>query len=141
MDWTSNLGGMMNTDSIINIFWDKLQLYFPLRALWSSSEMLNRRFGINPVNQDVLVIFSEEVREFVEAYSNYRISNFEGYKKDIVEEFSDVLVTGFQVMRAAGITDVNEVIEGIAKVIAKNDAKTHETHEFDPTSNKIVRRR
>jgi NTP pyrophosphatase (non-canonical NTP hydrolase) len=137
MNWISDLAETAN--DFAQDYSHNVERVFPLHSLWYSSDDLNERFDIDPAQQQSLVIFSEEVREFVEAYSNHKMGV--GTHEEIVGEFGDLIVVAFQLMRSAGITDIEDVIDGITKVIAKNNAKTRETHEFDPASNKIVRRR
>ena len=47
----------------------------------------------------------------------------------IAEESADVFVTAIGVCFASGI-DVDRLVEQVYAVIAKNDAKTHETHVY-----------
>ena len=55
----------------------------------------------------------------------------------IAEEAADVFVTAIGVCAATGV-NVEKLIEQLYKVIAKNNAKTHETHVY--TDGKIRRR-
>lgn len=139
MDWLSNLAELaydFTCDMRRNV-----RELFPFHGLWESSDDLNKRFGIEPINQDVLIIFGEEVREFTEAYVNAKMGVVKDYwRKEAIDEFADVLVCGFQVLRAIGVDDVADVVAGISRTIDKNDAKTHETHEFSPDTNKIRRK-
>lgn len=139
MDWLSNLAGMaydFTCDMRRNV-----RELFPFHSLWASSDDLNKRFGIEPVNQDALAIFAEEVREFTEAYVNAKMGlDIEHWQCEAVKEFADILVCGFQVLRAIGVNDIDELINGISFVIDKNDKKTHDTHSFNPETNKITRK-
>ena len=71
--------------------------------------------------QDAVKNFQEEVAELVEAAEA-------GTNKDhIAEEAADVMVTAIGLAHAAGV-DTDRLIQQVYAVIAKNDAKTHETH-------------
>jgi NTP pyrophosphatase (non-canonical NTP hydrolase) len=78
---------------------------------------------VSPRLPDAADHFMEEVREFVEAVTLY------ADKVQIAEEAADVLVTLLGTCYAAGLP-TEDLVEGIYAVIAKNDSKTHETHEY-----------
>ena len=92
-----------------------------LRDLAQSTADFYARFGVHPQVNDAIKNFEEEVRELIEAAR-------EGTDGDhIAEESADVLVTAIGVCFASGL-DVERIIEQVYAVVAKNDAKTHETH-------------
>src|SRR5688572_16051335 len=125
MDWLENLA-QLAYDFTCDMRRNVREL-FPMHSLWISSGDLNERFGINPIDQDVLVIFAEEVREFTEAYTHIRImGDTDEYRNHLVDEFADLMVVSYQVLRAGGVTDIDDIIAGISRTIDKNDAKTHE---------------
>lgn len=69
------------------------------------------------------MIFEEEVRELTEAVREGTDVNHIG------EEAADVIVTIITMCHSAGV-DTEALIQQAYKVVAKNDAKTHETHVF-----------
>ena len=81
------------------------------------------RFGVTPQLEDCIKNFQEEVRELIEAARDG------SDKAHIAEESADVFVTAIGVCFAAGL-DVDRLVEQVYTVIAKNDAKTHETHAY-----------
>lgn len=92
-----------------------------LRDLAQSTADFYARFGVQPKLDDTIQNFQEEVRELIEAAR-------EGSSPDhIAEESADVLVTAIGVCFASGV-DVDRLVEQVYAVIAKNDAKTHDTH-------------
>ena len=94
-----------------------------LRDLAQSTHDFYQRFGVQPELEYCIQNFQEEVRELIEA-------SREGSDRDhIAEESADVFVTAIGVCFASGL-DVDRLIEQVYAVIAKNDAKTHETHVF-----------
>lgn len=102
-----------------------------LRDLAQSTADFYARFGVKPELENCITNFQEEVRELIEAAR-------EGTDADhIAEESADVLVTAIGVCFASGL-DVEQIIQQVYAVIAKNDAKTHETHVF--SDGKIRRR-
>jgi NTP pyrophosphatase (non-canonical NTP hydrolase) len=92
-----------------------------LRDLAQSTADFYARFGVTPQLEDTIKNFQEEVRELIEAARDG------GDKAHIAEESADVFVTAIGVCYASGL-DVERLIEQVYAVIAKNDAKTHETH-------------
>jgi NTP pyrophosphatase (non-canonical NTP hydrolase) len=93
----------------------------PLRDLIRSTLDFYARFGVKSQVADAVRNFQEEVRELIEAASA-------GQDKDhIAEEAADVMVTIVGVCDAAGV-DAERLVAQLYAVIAKNDAKTHETH-------------
>lgn len=133
-----------------------------LLSLYQSTVALHERFNTSQTVQQSLNRFTEEYNEVLDAVTNQDLEN-------IKEEFVDVLVTaigvflsmsksesnfnnlqalfvmikGFQelylVIRKAGVT--SEMLETpINKVIAKNNAKTLETHELNSETGKITRK-
>jgi NTP pyrophosphatase (non-canonical NTP hydrolase) len=96
-----------------------------LRDLAQSTQDFYERFGVMPTTDADLTgwvrNFEEEVRELIEAAHD-------GTNPDhIAEEAADVFVTAIGVCFARGV-DVERLVQQVYKVIAKNDAKTHETH-------------
>lgn len=107
----------------------------PLRELARSSLEFLRRFGQEPgphtpVDSHIRNM-EEEVREFSEA------ARARTDPAHIAEEAADIMVTVINVCYAAGLT-IDQIVEGVYQVAAKNDAKTHETHVF--SGGKIRRR-
>ncbi len=102
-----------------------------LRDLAQSTDEFYQRFGVTLQLEDCITNFQEEVRELIEAARDG------SDPAHIAEESADVFVTAIGVCFASGI-DVERMIEQVYKVIAKNDAKTHETHVY--SDGKIRRR-
>lgn len=103
----------------------------PLRDLIRSTLRFYERFGWQPLTNDAIRVFEEEVREVTEA-AQAGID-----KNHIAEEAADVIVTLIGVCQATGVTP-DQLIEQLYAVIAKNDAKNHDTHIY--TDGKIRRR-
>jgi NTP pyrophosphatase (non-canonical NTP hydrolase) len=102
-----------------------------LRDLTQSTLEFYKRFDVQPEVNSTIQNFREEVTELIEAAQ-------QGSDKDhIAEEAADVFVTAIGVCYASGV-DVEKLIEQLYKVVAKNDAKTHETHAY--SDGKIRRR-
>lgn len=102
-----------------------------LRDLIRSTLAFYARFDVKPTLDGATNVFKEEVAEFIEAAHD-------GHDKDhIAEEAADVVVTVIGLCEAAGV-DAEKLIGQIYRVIAKNDAKTHETHVY--SDGKIRRR-
>lgn len=102
-----------------------------LRDLAHSTLEFYARFGVQPQANETIQNFREEVNELIEAAEI-------GTDHDhIAEEAADVFVTAIGVCAASGV-DVERLIDQLYKVIAKNNAKTHETHVY--TNGKIRRR-
>jgi NTP pyrophosphatase (non-canonical NTP hydrolase) len=102
-----------------------------LRDLASSTRAFYERFGVEPQLDDCIQNFQEEVRELIEA------AQTGSDKAHIAEEASDVFVTAIGICFAAGV-EIERLVDQVYAVIAKNDAKTHETHAY---SNGKIRRR
>ncbi len=103
----------------------------PLRDLIRSTLDFYNRFGWQPLTPDAIRVFEEEVREVKEAATD-------GTNKDhIAEEAADVIVTLIGVCQASGV-DPERLIDQLYAVIAKNNAKNHDTHVY--TDGKIRRR-
>jgi NTP pyrophosphatase (non-canonical NTP hydrolase) len=92
-----------------------------LRDLAQSTADFYARFGVTPQLEDCIKNFQEEVRELIEAARDG------SDPAHTAEESADVFVTAIGVCFAAGL-DVDRLVEQVYAVIAKNDAKTHETH-------------
>ncbi|MCA0457288.1 MAG: hypothetical protein LCI00_25175 [Chloroflexi bacterium] len=103
----------------------------PLRDLIRSTLDFYARFGWQPLTDDAIRVFEEEVREVTEA------AQVGTDKNHIAEEAADVIVTLIGVCQASGV-DPEQLISQIYAVIDKNNAKTHETHVY--TDGKIRRR-
>lgn len=103
----------------------------PLRDLIRSTLAFYERFGWQPLTDDAIRVFEEEVREVTEA------AQVGTDKKHIAEEAADVIVTLIGVCQASGV-DPELLIDQLYAVIAKNNAKTHETHVY--SDGKIRRR-
>ncbi|MDX1992783.1 MAG: MazG nucleotide pyrophosphohydrolase domain-containing protein [bacterium] len=94
-----------------------------LRDLIASTLDFYDRFGVQPTLDGATNVFHEEVAEFIEAAQA-------GTDHDhTAEEAADVLVTVIGLCKAAGV-DTERLIQQVYAVIAKNDAKTHETHVY-----------
>jgi NTP pyrophosphatase (non-canonical NTP hydrolase) len=102
-----------------------------LRDLTHSTLQFYRRFDVEPEPDSALRNFREEVEEFIEAAQ----ANTD--KDHIAEEAADVFVTAIGVCYSCGV-DIEKLIEQTYAVIAKNDAKTHDTHIV--RNGKITRR-
>jgi NTP pyrophosphatase (non-canonical NTP hydrolase) len=92
-----------------------------LRDLAMSTGEFYERFGVHPQLNDAIQNFEEEVQELIEA------ARADTDKDHIAEEAADVFVTAIGICFASGI-QIEQLIEQVYAVIAKNDAKTHETH-------------
>lgn len=92
-----------------------------LRDLAQSTADFYARFGVTPQVNDAVKNFEEEVRELIEAARA-------GTDHDhTAEEAADVIVTAIGVCYASGIS-IDQIVKQVYAVVAKNDAKTHETH-------------
>lgn len=92
-----------------------------LRDLAQSTADFYARFGVTPQVNDAVKNFEEEVRELIEAARA-------GMDHDhTAEEAADVIVTAIGVCYASGIS-IDQIVKQVYAVVAKNDAKTHETH-------------
>jgi NTP pyrophosphatase (non-canonical NTP hydrolase) len=103
-----------------------------LRDLAHSTLAFYERFDLQPNVADAIQNFREEVRELIEA------AEAGTDQPHIAEEAGDVFVTAIGVCWASGV-DIEQLVAQVYRVIAKNDAKTHETHVF--TNGKIRRRK
>ncbi len=103
-----------------------------LRDLIRSTLAFYERFGVTPQVNPATRVFEEEVHELIEAARA-------GTDKDhIAEEAADVFVTVIGLCTAAGVSP-DRLIQQIRAVIAKNDAKTNQTHAINEHG-KIARR-
>lgn len=92
-----------------------------LRDLAQSTADFYARFDVTPQVNDAVKNFEEEVRELIEAAHA-------GTDPDhTAEEAADVIVTAIGVCYASGIS-IDQIVKQVYAVVAKNDAKTHETH-------------
>lgn len=103
----------------------------PLRDLAQSTHDFFVRFGVTPELTGCIKNFEEEVKELIES------AQIGTDKSHIAEEAADVMVTAIGVCFASGV-DVEKIVEQVYAVVAKNDAKTHDTHVF--SDGKIRRR-
>jgi phosphoribosyl-ATP pyrophosphohydrolase len=102
-----------------------------LRDLAKSTLDFYARFGVQPQVNETIQNFREEVNELIEAAED-------GLDQDhIAEEAADVFVTAIGVCAASDV-EIDRLIQQLYNVIAKNDAKTHETHVY--ADGKIRRR-
>jgi NTP pyrophosphatase (non-canonical NTP hydrolase) len=104
----------------------------PLRDLIASTLAFYERFGVTPQPDAAERVFREEVDEFIEAATDGTNPTH------IAEEAADVVVTVIGLCEAVGVPP-EQLIEQIYAVIAKNNAKTHDTHHVD-NNGKIARR-
>lgn len=95
----------------------------PLRDLIRSTLDFYARFDWQPLTGDAIRVFEEEVREVTEA------AQAGTDKNHIAEEAADVIVTLIGVCQATGV-DPEQLVDQLYAVIAKNNAKTHETHVY-----------
>lgn len=102
-----------------------------LNKLWMSTVSLYFRFHVTPTVENTSMVFREEARELLLAQAGEPDEN-------VAEECADVLVTALGVLLSRGIA-LAELERAIMRVVAKNDAKTHETH-FVNADGKIARR-
>ena len=103
----------------------------PLRDLIHSTLEFYGRFGWQPLTTEAIRVFEEEVREVTEAAQDGTDKNH------IAEEAADVIVTLIGVCQASGV-EAEQLIQQLYAVIAKNDAKNHNTHVY--VDGKIRRR-
>lgn len=133
-----------------------------LVALYESTVALHERFNTSQTVQQSLKMFAEEYNEVLNEIPK-------GDKIKISEEFVDVLVTTLGVtmsigksndkieiyqalfimlkglgelyfaIRKAGV-ESKDLEPSVLNVVAKNNAKTLETHELDKTTGKITRK-
>jgi NTP pyrophosphatase (non-canonical NTP hydrolase) len=103
-----------------------------LRALFESTLNFYNRFEVIPELATSIHVFEEEVRELIEA------AQAGTDKNHIAEEAADVMVTALGICIASGV-DMEQLLAQTRAVIAKNDAKTHETHAINEYG-KIARR-
>jgi len=102
-----------------------------LRDLAWSTRAFYERFGVTPELEGCIRNFQEEAAELIEAAQH-------GADRDhIAEEAADVFVTAIGVCYASGV-DVDRLVAQLYAVIAKNDAKNHQTHVY---ANGKIRRR
>ena len=92
----------------------------PLRDLAQATHDFYERFGFQPQIENCIRNFQEEARELIEAAREDDLDH-------TAEEAADVIVTTIGLCFASGV-DVERLVKQIYYVIAKNDAKTHETH-------------
>lgn len=95
-----------------------------LRALIQSTVDFYARFDVTPELETATRVFQEEVGELIEAAKDGT------NQLHIAEEAADVFVTAIGLCLASGV-NTDMIIEQTHAVIAKNDAKTHVTHEIN----------
>ena len=103
-----------------------------LAELIHSTMALYERFGRRFEIDAQFPIFQEEVNELLAAVREKSTTDH------IAEEAGDVFVTAIGLALAAGATP-EQLINQAQAVIAKNNAKTHETHKVNEHG-KIARR-
>lgn len=109
-----------------------------LQALWDSTANLYARFGLVPIADVARRVFMEEVGEFMVAHVQAQNATNVGVSQALVEEAADVLVTTLGMLMAYTQTP-DALRDAIQRVIAKNDAKTLDTHEVN-SAGKIARK-
>jgi NTP pyrophosphatase (non-canonical NTP hydrolase) len=113
-----------------------------LKQLDRSTAELYARFGLNANTTPASVrrrIFMEEVLELVEASvacDEWSVVDHPAPVGITLQEGADVIVTVIGLLQAHNI-EYDALEAAIERVIAKNDAKTHETHEL--VNGKITR--
>ena len=105
-------------------------LYVLIRA----NAALYQRFGVEPTLNLQLRLLEEEVREVKDAAGADAFD-----REHLAEEMGDVFFVMMGLARWAGLSH-DDLLDGLKKVVAKNAAKTHETHYVDPHTKKIKRR-
>jgi NTP pyrophosphatase (non-canonical NTP hydrolase) len=104
-----------------------------LEALIRSTINLYARFGVERPGLPVMQpIFEEEVQELIEA------AQVGEDKAHIAEEAADVIVTAIGMCLARDVS-LAQILEQARAVVAKNDAKTYETHAVNGAG-KIARK-
>lgn len=92
-----------------------------LTAIVTSTQNLYARFGITPTRVNTLAKVKDETKEFIDELKRTHID-----AEDLADEFGDYQVVG--TMAAHIHLPLEKMIAAIWRVIAKNDAKTTETH-------------
>lgn len=112
-----------------------------LKNLWDSSKNFWYRFYDVPPKLAVgLLVFQEEVAEFVEEAKAIQENRTQpDTRQNLIEEGVDVIVTQIMCLLSQGVS-WSEMETAITNVCLKNDAKTHETHAIDPDTGKITRK-
>lgn len=104
-------------------------LYVLIRA----NAALYQRFGVEPTLNLQLRLLEEEVREVKDAAGAEPLD-----REHLAEEMGDVLFVMMGLARWAGLSH-DDLMTGLETVVAKNAAKTHETHYVDSHTKKIKR--
>lgn len=100
-----------------------------VRTVWNSSTDLLKRFELTPTAKASWLKAQEELAELHEAlFKLSRHRKCVPYQQDAAEELADCLVTLLNVGYTAGLT-VEQIEAALETVCAKNDAKSHDTHE------------
>ena len=113
-----------------------------LSALLESTRALHERFGVL-FRVDVSErLVAEESYELLRASAEAEYISIGGIDSDrermkLTHEAVDLIVVTLALLQAHGVTD-DDLAQAIDAVIAKNDAKTHATHEL--VNGKITRR-
>lgn len=100
--------------------------------LWLSTRGLHDRFGITPEIDSQAALIREEAEEVIAAARD------EG-ADELAAEIADCIVVLMGMGMARGIA-LDRLQDAMNAVIAKNDAKTHETHYVNPATHKITRK-
>lgn len=104
-----------------------------LRGLIQSTQDFYARFDMTPELEASIRVFEEEVHELIEAANDGHDLHH------IAEEAADVFVTAIGICMACGV-EADDIIEQTQAVIAKNDAKSHDTHAINEYG-KIARKK
>ena len=110
-----------------------------LRSLWEGTRELFNRFDLVPTIDAQLRKFHEEVYEFTREVTifSWVLSPSDVTREHVLEEFVDVMVVGIVILQRMGF-DYFDIQHAIDKVVEKNNAKTHLTHEV--RNHQIVRK-
>lgn len=98
-----------------------------------SVAMFHNRFGIEDaegIDWQRLSILVEEVGEYASCINR-------GNDEEKLEELADVVYVALGTLELSGEAGRKALL----RVANKNNAKTHDTHEFNPETRKLVKRR
>jgi hypothetical protein len=133
---------------------DKVEELFKptlFQKVMESSKTLVERFGGELTQGGVLGKYAEERQEFLEAIYNVidaeseslplsmRLKTPRQLRQEATREFIDMVVTAGGIMSYLGIT-WEDIQDATTHVIAKNEAKTTDTHEWDDQSKTVLRK-
>lgn len=106
-----------------------------LLRLWQSTTALYERFSVAPEMENTRRVLMEEVLEFITEHVIHAVD--QDNDANVTIEAADVLVTLLGALMP--VTTLGAFEAAIERVIAKNNAKTLETHEVN-SSGKIARK-